>query len=70
MPRFVPGAEFFVRISQDSLKELNTNSERLTSIHESTPSSFRGAPLRANPESRAIAKRLDSGSACFARIQE
>jgi hypothetical protein len=38
---------------RDSLKELNTNSERLTSIHDSGINpSFRGARLRANPESR------------------
>jgi hypothetical protein len=32
---FRPGSGVFVRMLQDSLKELNTNSERLTSIHDS-----------------------------------
>jgi hypothetical protein len=61
---FRPGSGVFERISHDSLKELNTSSERLTSIHDSGINpSFRGARVRANPESGAIAKCLDSGSA-------
>jgi hypothetical protein len=35
---------------QDSLKELNTNSERLTSFHESTLVILGARALRANPE--------------------
>jgi hypothetical protein len=59
---FVPEADSFVRMLQDPLKELNTNSERLTSIHESTFVIPGRAPSR-EPGIQSIAKCLDSGSA-------